>query len=55
MQRKENINLRHLKRSGMITFTTKGSEFEQVLEQCKQQCIKVTVREFPSFVSILLV
>lgn len=52
--KKENLNLRNLKRNGSITFTTDGSELKQLLEECKERKLKVSIRRFPSFVSVVL-
>ena len=54
MSRKENVNMRSLKHNGMVTFTTDGPDLQGLLEGCKQQNIKVVVRRFHSFVTVVL-
>ena len=54
MSRKENVNLRSLKRNGSVTFTIDGLELQQLLEDCKRQKLKVDVRRFSSFISVVL-
>lgn len=54
MSKRENINLRNLKRNSAITFTIDGLELKQLLEDCKQQKLKVDIRRFSSFISVVL-
>lgn len=54
MSKRENVNLRSLKRNGAVTFTIDGLELKQLLEDCEQQKLKVDVRRFTSFISVVL-
>lgn len=51
---KENIDLRNLKRHGAVTFTTDGREYQCLLEECKQQKLKIDIRRFSSFITVVL-
>lgn len=54
MSKKENVNLRNLKRNGAVTFTIDGLELKQLLEDCERQKLKVDIRRFSSFISVVL-
>lgn len=51
---KYSFELKSLMRNGSITFTTKSKYFEQLLQDCNINGIKVTIYECNSFVSVTL-
>lgn len=54
MKNKCSFELKSLIRNGSITFTTKSKYFEQLLQDCNANGIKVTIYECNSFVSVTL-
>lgn len=54
MKSKQDVYLRSLKRNGAVTFTTDCLQLQQLLNQCEQLGIRIDVRRFPSFISVVL-
>lgn len=53
LKTKQNIFVKHLLSCGQVTFTTKGKEFQQTLEQTKILGIKTRVEQYTTFVVIV--
>lgn len=52
-QASKNLFVKHFLDCGQITFTTKGKEFQQTLEQVKALGIKTRVEQYSTFVVIV--
>lgn len=53
LKTKQNVFVKHLLSCGQVTFTTKGKEFQQTLEQTKILGIKTRVEQYTTFVVIV--
>lgn len=52
--KKESVDMRSLKKNGVVTFTSENLHLQQLLIDCQEQELKVRVERFHYFISVVL-
>lgn len=52
-KRKDNVFLRLFKNNGAVTFTTEGSDYQSLINDCEREKLKFYICKYPSFVTVV--